>query len=120
LLALAALEDVEIHLLDVNVDVSSSARVERSYTEQPQSFVNAGKESKVHCLHKALYGLKLASRAWNSHFHGVLIELSFTRKYSDDGIHTYHRKTLSGAIPNADDITITGASMDAIEKAQRG
>ena len=74
----------------------------------------------MHRLHKAIYGLKEASRTWNSPFHGVLIELSFTRKYSDDGIYTYHRKTLSGAKLNADDITITGASMDAIEKAQRG
>ena len=78
------------------------------------------KETKAHRLPKALYGLKLASRAWNSQFHGVLIELSFTRKYSNDGIYTYHRKSLSGALPNADDITIMGASMDAIEKAQRG
>jgi len=78
------------------------------------------KETKAHRLLKALYGLKLASRAWNSQFHGVLIELSFTRKYSNDGIYTYHRKSLSGALPNADDITLMGASMDAIEKAQRG
>jgi hypothetical protein len=67
------------------------------------------KETKAQRLPKATYGLKLASRAWNSQFHGALIELSFTRKYSGDGIYTYHHKTLSGAISNADDITITGA-----------
>jgi Reverse transcriptase (RNA-dependent DNA polymerase) len=57
----------------------------------------------VHRLHKAIYGLKDASRAWNSQFHGVLIELGFTRKYSNDGIYVYHHRTLSGSISHVDD-----------------
>jgi hypothetical protein len=46
-----ALEDWEIHSLDVNIDIPSGARVEEIYKEQPQSFIIAGKEIKVHRLH---------------------------------------------------------------------
>jgi hypothetical protein len=41
---------------------------------------------QVHRLHKAIYGLKVVSRAWNLQFHEVLIELRLARKYSYDGI----------------------------------
>jgi Reverse transcriptase (RNA-dependent DNA polymerase) len=43
--------------------------------EQPQGFIVADLSDNVCLPKKALYGLNLASRAWNLHFHGVLTEL---------------------------------------------
>jgi hypothetical protein len=119
LLALAALEDWEIHQLDVKSAFLNGVLEEEIYMEQPQGFIIAGQETKVCRLHKAIYGLKQASRAWNLQFHGVLTELSFTRMYSDAGIYVYYRKGSSGPIfiiLYVDDITIMGASIDEINK----
>ena len=78
LLALAALEDWEIHQLDVESVFLNGVLDEEIYMEQPQGFIIAGQETKVCHLCKVIYGLKQASRAWNLQFHGVLTELGFT------------------------------------------
>jgi hypothetical protein len=119
LLALAALEDWEIHQLDVKSVFLNGVLEEEIYMEQPQGFILAGQETKVCHLRKAIYGLKQASRVWNLQFHAVLTELGFMRTYSDAGIYVYHRKTTTGPmfiILYVDDITIMGASLDAIKK----
>src|SRR6266404_2877173 len=72
LLALAALEDWEIHQMDVKSAFLHGDLDEEIYMEQPTGFIIAGKEHKVCRLQKALYGLKQASRAWNQQFHAVL------------------------------------------------
>jgi hypothetical protein len=120
LLALAALEDWEIHQLDVKSAFLNGVLDEEIYMEQPQGFIVEGQESKVCRLHKAIYGLKQASRAWNLQFHGVLLELGFTRTYSDAGIYVYEHKDKSIGpifiILYVDDITMMGASLDVIKQ----
>jgi len=78
LLALAMLEDWEIHQMDVKSAFLHGKLKEEIYMEQPIGFITAGKEHMVCRLQKALYGLKQASHTWNLQFHGVLTELSFT------------------------------------------
>jgi hypothetical protein len=120
LLALAALEDWEIHQLDVKSAFLNGVLDEEIYMEQPQGFIIEGEESKVCRLHKAIYGLKQASRAWNLQFHGVLLELGFTRTYSDAGIYVYEHKDKDIGpifiILYVDDITMMGASLDIIKQ----
>jgi transposase InsO family protein len=119
LLALAALEDWEIHQLDVKSAFLNGVLDEEIYMEQPQGFIIVGQETKVCRLKKAIYGLKQASRAWNKQFHGVLIGLGFTRTYSDAGIYVYHRREGDGplfVILYVDDITILGASSEAVKR----
>ena len=91
LLALAALEDWEIHQMDVKSAFLNSLLDEEIYMEQPEGFVVPGQEGKVCLLAKAIYGLKQASRAWNVQFHGVLKELGFTHTYSNAGVYIYRR-----------------------------
>jgi hypothetical protein len=117
LLALAALEDWEIHQMDVKSAFLNGLLDEEIYMEQPEGFINQDQSDKVCLLKKALYGLKQASRAWNSQFHGVLIGLGFTRTHSDAGI--YHRRDAGGnliIILYVDDITILGDSRDAVNQ----
>jgi hypothetical protein len=119
LLALAALEDWEIHQLDVKSAFLNGVLDEEIYMEQPQGFIIPGQEHKVCRLKKAIYGLKQASRAWNQQFHGVLTELGFTRTYSDAGVYVYHQRTGDGpliVILYVDDITIMGRSLKAVKK----
>jgi hypothetical protein len=79
--------------------------------EQPQGFITPGQAEKVCLLLKAIYGLKQASRAWNVRIHGVLLELGFTRTYSNAGIYVYLHQEGEGIviiILYVDDITLLG------------
>ena len=117
LLALAALEDWEIHQMDVKSAFLNGLLDEEIYMEQPEGFVDPDHPNKVCLLNKAIYGLKQASRAWNLQFHGVLLDLGFARTHSDAGV--YHRQDDEGTIIiilYVDDITILGDSLDNIKK----
>jgi hypothetical protein len=119
LLALAALEDWEIHQLDVRSAFLNGVLDEEIYMEQPQGFIIAGQEDKVCRLKKAIYGLKQASHAWNLQFHGILTELGFTRTFSDAGVYVYHQQGEDGplfVILYVDDITMLGQSLKAIKQ----
>src|SRR5712692_1408941 len=62
LLVLAALENWEIHQMDVKSAFLNGILNEEIYMEQPQGFIAAKQENKVCRLKRALYGLKQASR----------------------------------------------------------
>ena len=87
--------------------------------EQPQGFINTGKETQVCRLKKAIYGLKQASRAWNSNIHAALSELGFKRTVTNAGIYIMHQREGDGPlyiILYVDDITILGASLEAVKE----
>jgi hypothetical protein len=117
LLALAALEDWEIHQMDVKSAFLNGVLDEEIYMEQPEGFVDPDHPNKVCLLKKAIYGLKQASRQWNLQFHGVLTELGFTRTRSDAGV--YHRLNDGGTslyiILYVDDITILGEERKSLD-----
>jgi hypothetical protein len=109
LLALAALEDWEIHQMDIKSAFLNGLLDEEIYMEQPQSHITLGQSDKVCLLKNAIYGLKQASCAWNLQFNTVLLDLGFKRTHSDAGI--YHRLDTGGTIIiilYIDDITILG------------
>src|SRR6202453_1666816 len=70
-------------------------------------------------LKKAIYGLKQASRAWNLQLHGVLTGLGFKRTYANAGVYVKSQREGDAplfVIVYVDDITIMGASLDAIKR----
>src|SRR5882762_9274941 len=121
LLALAALEDWEIHSMDVKSAFLNGDLDEEIYMAQPEGFSLPGQESKVCRLRKAIYGLKQASRQWNKKFHGVLLDQGFTRTYSDSGVYVYCQQggdSLPSHIPivilYVDDVTILVSSLSTV------
>jgi len=60
LLAVAALEDLDIQSVDVKTACLYGDLDEEIYMEQPEGFKLPGKENSVWRLRKALYGLKQA------------------------------------------------------------
>ena len=119
LLALATLEDWEIHQMDVKSAFLNGVLDEEIYMEQPIGFITTGKETKVCHLKKAIYGLKQASRAWNLQFHGLLTGIGFKRTSADAGVYTSHQQEGEGSlivILYVDDITIMGASLEAVKR----
>jgi hypothetical protein len=87
---LAALEDWEIHQMDVKSVFLNGSLEEEIFMEQPQGFISLDYPNKVCLLKKAIYGLKQASYTWNLQFHGVLTGLGFTHTLSDAGVYVYH------------------------------
>jgi len=66
---------------------------EEVYVEQPEGFVQKGKEEQVYKLKKALYGLKQAPRAWYSRIDSHFEKMGFTKcPYK----HTLNVKTEKG------------------------
>jgi len=64
LLAVAALEDLDIQSVDVKIAYLYGNLDEEIYMEQPEGFKLPGKENKVWRLCKALYSLKQANLSW--------------------------------------------------------
>lgn len=78
--------------------------------QQPEGFVVAGKEKCVYRLHKAIYGLKQASRAWKRHFKELLHSIRCYRSSADAGLYVSkregHARTI--LIVYVDDIYMAG------------
>jgi hypothetical protein len=118
ILVLAVLEDWHIHQMDVKSAFLNGVLDEEIFMEQPQGFITTGSETQVCCLHKAIYGLKQASRQWNLQFHGVLTGLGFKWTYANAGIYVCHQQEGDGPlfiILYVDDITILGRSLQAVQ-----
>ena len=64
ILAIGAVMDLEIHQMDVKTAFLNGELEEDIYMEQPEGFVEQGKEHLVCKLKSSLYGLKQSPRAW--------------------------------------------------------
>lgn len=64
LVALAAQKSWKLYQLDVKSTFLNGVLEEEVYVDQPDGFVVKWSEDKVYELHKALYDLKQAPRAW--------------------------------------------------------
>ena len=96
--------------MDVKSAFLNGELQEEVYIVQPPGYTTLGKEEKVSRLHKALYGLRQAPRAWNAKLDESLRSLGFERCPSEHAV--YRRKEgdkllLVGVY--VDDLVITGA-----------
>ena len=87
LLALAVQDDLHVHQLDVTTTFLNGKLKEEVYMDQPEGFVEKGKEGLVCQLKHSLYGLKQASRCWNSILDEKLKEMGFNQTTSDPCIY---------------------------------
>ena len=89
LLAIAAVEDLEIHQMDVVMAFLLGDLDEEIYMEQPEGFTKVDDEGQqlVCKLNKGLYGLKQSARNWYKKLRGFLESIGFVRLYSDHCIY---------------------------------
>ncbi|WVZ88383.1 LOW QUALITY PROTEIN: hypothetical protein U9M48_034910, partial [Paspalum notatum var. saurae] len=81
------------------------------FVKQPPGFVVAGQEHRVLCLRKALYGLRLAPRAWNVKLDESLTRLGFAKCEIEHALYT--RRAERGQLVVSvyvDDLVVTGAN----------
>jgi hypothetical protein len=61
---------------------------EEVYVSQPSGFIKKGQEQMVYKLHKALYDLRKAPRAWNLKLDTMLHKLGFSKCKIEYGLYT--------------------------------
>ena len=116
-LAIAAHFGWGVHHMDVKSAFLNGELQEEVYVHQPPGFIDDKHKYKVLRLHKALYGLRQAPRAWNQKLDAELLALGFTRCVNEHGMYTRGRgaeRLIVGVY--VDDLIITGGDADAVKK----
>ncbi|RVW63782.1 Retrovirus-related Pol polyprotein from transposon TNT 1-94 [Vitis vinifera] len=117
LISIAAHEGWKVHHMDVKSAFLNGVLEEEVYVIQPSGFEIKGEEHKVLKLHKALYGLRQAPRAWNSKLDKSLRTLGFERCSLEHAV--YMRNQGKGNLivgVYVDDLIITGECIQDIDK----
>ncbi|KAJ0828650.1 putative RNA-directed DNA polymerase [Helianthus annuus] len=111
LLAIAANENWLVHHLDVKSAFLNGNLKEEVYVTQPSGFEVKGKEDMVYRLHKALYGLRQAPRAWNAKLDEVLKDLGFNRCVHEQAVYKVHDPNFILIVGvYVDDLIVTGSN----------
>ena len=77
LVAIAALNDLEIHQMDVKTAFLNGELDEEIYMEQSEGFIVPSEEKKVCRPVKSLYGLKQAPKQWHQKFDKTMLSQRF-------------------------------------------
>ena len=107
ILAIAAIEDMELHHMDVSSAFLNGDLEEDIYMAQPEGFVDPGQEHLVCHLKKSLYGLKQSPRQWYQKLHETFTSMGFKRCPSDNSIWVWAKDKVKVIIPvYVDDLTL--------------
>ena len=82
-LSIAASMDLEVEQLDVKTTFLHGDLEEEIYMQQPEGFVEKGKEHLVCRLKKSLYGLKQAPRQWYQKFNSFMTDQGYHKTKAD-------------------------------------
>ena len=86
-LAIANQVDLEFHQMDVQTIFLNGELREEIYMNQPEGFVEIGKEILVCKLNGSLYGLKQASRCWFKTMDTFLKDKGYKQSMSDNCLY---------------------------------
>lgn len=107
ILALAALEDLELYSLDISTAFLNGEMDHDVYMQQPEGFKEHFGRGYVLKLMKSLYGLKQAGRQWHKKLDSVLTDMSFSLVRCNNSIWVYRKDDVRIIIPvYVDDMTI--------------
>ena len=106
--ALAAVEQREIHGMDVITAYLLGKLDEEIYMMQPEGFAKLGMKKDLVCrLLRSLYGLKQAARVWNQKIHAFLVKIGFVRSCADPCLYIDTKRNIYITIW-VDDLLIAG------------
>ena len=117
LLAIAAHHGWGVHHMDVKSAFLNGDLQEVVYVQQPPGFIDDKRKHMVLWLHKALYGLRQAPRAWNQKLDASLLSLGFSRCVDEHGMYTRgagETRLILGVY--VDDLIITGGDAGVLAK----
>ena len=115
-LALVAREDMDLVQMDVKTSFLHGDLHEEVYMQQPEGYIEKGKENLVCRLKKSLYGLKQAPRQWYHKFHSFMLSQGYRRSDVDHCLYT--KRATDGSllilVLYVDDMLIAGNSSEEI------
>jgi hypothetical protein len=116
LLAIATYYDYEIWQMDVKTAFLNGHLSEDVYRTQPEGFVDPENAGKICKLQRSIYGLKQASRSWNTHFDEVVKGFGFIKSEEEPCVY----KRASGSalvflVLYVDDILLIGKDIPMFE-----
>jgi hypothetical protein len=116
-LALAALEDLELESIDIsNAYLNGELRNVDVFMQQPEGFMERDPSWVAHLL-KGLYSLKQGGREWFKRLEEVLLELGFHRIRSDASVFVWEKDGVKVIVPVfVDDITLASKSKAKISE----
>lgn len=118
LLGVVASRDLALHQLDIKTAFLNGELEEEVYVEQPPGYVE---DSRACHLHKALYGLRQAPRAWHMTLKAVLEKLGFRASDADGGLYvSKDPEHPSYLLIYVDDILIAAPTEADVEKIKEG
>ena len=110
LLALANIKEWIVHQMDVVSAFLNGDLLEEVYMTQPKGFIKG--KNLVCKLHKSLYGLKQASRAWYQKIDSFLLNKGLKRVESDHSIYTQiHSNEVLIITIYVDDLLLVGSNL---------
>jgi hypothetical protein len=116
ILCLAAHIDWTVHHMDVKSSFLNGDLAEEVYGSQPPGFIKHGQESNVLKVHKAMYGLRQAQRAWISKLDSMLNTLGFAKCRTKHGLYTrVNEKQRLIVCVYVDDLIILGKSTKVVK-----
>jgi len=116
ILALAAIEDMELCSVDISAAFTNGDLDETIYMRQPEGFYQKG-PNMVCRLKKSLYDFKQSARQWNIKLHAAFTEMGFKKIESDTSVYIYSNGEIKMFVPiYIDDITLASKSTPAINK----
>lgn len=114
ILALSTTHNWPIFQLDINNDFLHGFLHEEVYLKPPQGYSKV-KENEVCKLKSSLYGLKQASRGWNSEFTSQLVKYGFVQSEHDHCLFIMKTSTaFIVLLVYVNDVLITGTCDDTI------
>jgi hypothetical protein len=118
LLAVAAIEDLEVEQLDVKTAFLNGELEEEIWAAQPKDFEVGGSDQKLK-LEKALYGLKQAPRAWYLKLAAEMGTLGFKPSSADSALFVWREDDggLTYAAVWVDDSLVVGKP-DAVQRTK--
>lgn len=105
-----------VYQLDINNAFLHGDLDEEVYMDIPLGYKLSPNSSNLVCkLIKSLYGLRQASRQWNTKLAAFLIDFGFTQSLADYSLFTYKKDSLfTVAVVYVDDILLTGDNISII------
>ncbi|GJV95056.1 putative RNA-directed DNA polymerase [Tanacetum coccineum] len=115
-LSLAVTNDWPLRQLDIHNAFLHGNLKEHVYMKQHPGFIDPQRPNHVCLLHKSLYGLKHAPRAWFQRLSKALFDLGFKGSKTDPSLFIYSRgDTLLYILVYVDDIIVTGNNKGTID-----
>ena len=119
LLAFALQNDLLLHQMDVVTAFLNGTLEEDIYMQQPDGYLQQGKEHLVCKLKKSLYGLKQSPRCWNKVLTEFLTSVSFVQSSADPCIYVQGGDCPIVVAAYVDDLIIAAKTEDEMKQVKR-